>query len=172
MKTASYSNIISPSIYNAYNICPRQAWLMSRQIIADQNDLFLEIGRLIDEASFKKEKKKIYLTEFAAEIDFISKKSGNLFVAEIKKSSRTMESGIGQLKYYLYLLSKKGIECKGMIKIPKEKISKIIELQKSDVELIEDTVKQIVHFLAKDSAPVPQKIPFCRKCAYFEFCWC
>jgi len=162
----------SPSIFNAYNICPRQAWLMSRQMSADQGDPFLEIGRLIDQTTFQHEKKRIYLAEFAAEVDFVARKNGNLFIAEIKKSSRTMESGIRQLKYYLYLLNRKGIKCKGMIKIPKEKISKTVELQTSDVKLIEDTIKQIAHFLARENAPVPQKIPFCKKCAYFEFCWC
>jgi len=163
---------IAPSIYNAYNICPRQAWLMSRQMSANQNDSFLEIGRLIDETTFKREKKKIYLAEFAAEIDFITLKNGSLFVAEIKKSSRTMASGIKQLKYYLYLLNKKGIKCKGVIKIPKEKISMTIELQGNDETLIRDEIDEIKTFLSsKEVAPIPQKIPFCRKCAYFEFCW-
>ncbi len=108
---------------------------------------------LIDGATFKREKKKIYLAEFVAEIDLITQKNGSLFVAEIKKSSRTMASGIKQLKYYLYLLSIKGIKCKGIIKIPKEKIDEIETL------------------LSKENIPVPPKIPFCRKCLYFEFCW-
>ena len=157
---------------SAYMICPRQAWLMSRQMSANQNDSFLEIGRLIDETTFKREKKKIYLAEFAAEIDFITLKNGNLFVAEIKKSSRTMASGIKQLKYYLYLLNKKGIKCKGVIKIPKEKISMTIELQEDDKVLIKNEIDEIEAFLSSgEKPPIPAKIPFCRKCAYFEFCW-
>ncbi|HEC25221.1 MAG TPA: CRISPR-associated protein Cas4 [bacterium] len=163
---------VAPSIFSAYNICPRQAWLMSRQMSSNQNDSFLEIGRLIDQTTFKREKKKIYLAEFAAEIDFITLKNGSLFVAEIKKSSRTMANGIKQLKYYLYLLSKKGIQCKGIIKIPKEKISINIELEKNDEVLIKDEVDEIEAFLSSnDDAPAPKKIPFCGKCSYFEFCW-
>ena len=162
---------IPPSIYNAYNICPRQAWLMSHQVSANQNDPFLEIGRLIDETTFKREKKRTYLAEFAAEIDFVTRKNGNLFIAEIKKSSRTMTSGINQLKYYLYLLNKKGIKCKGVIKIPKEKISTVVELQENDMVLIKNKINEIKTFLANDNAPSPQKLPFCKKCAYYEFCW-
>lgn len=162
---------IPPSIYNAYNICPRQAWLMSHQVSANQNDPFLEIGRLIDETTFKREKKKIYLAEFAAEVDFVTRKNGNLFVAEIKKSSRTMASGINQLKYYLYLLNKKGIKCKGIIKIPKEKTSMTVELQESDIALIKDKINAIKTLISSNSTPLPKKIPFCRNCAYFEFCW-
>ncbi|MFW0885025.1 Dna2/Cas4 domain-containing protein [Candidatus Acidulodesulfobacterium sp. H_13] len=126
---------------------------------------------LIDGATFKREKKKIYLAEFVAEIDLITQKNGSLFVAEIKKSSRTMASGIKQLKYYLYLLSIKGIKCKGIIKIPKEKISMTIELQEGDVTLIKEKIDEIETLLSKDNIPVPPKIPFCRKCSYFEFCW-
>ncbi|MFW0884772.1 CRISPR-associated protein Cas4 [Candidatus Acidulodesulfobacterium sp. H_13] len=163
---------VNGSLIQAYNICPRQAWLMSRQMSSNQNNSFLEIGRLIDQTTFKREKKKIYLAEFAAEIDFITLKNGNLFVAEIKKSSRTMASGIKQLKYYLYLLNKKGIKCKGLIKIPKEKISITVELKENDEALIKDEIDEIVAFLSSnDDAPVPKKIKFCGKCSYFEFCW-
>jgi CRISPR-associated exonuclease Cas4 len=112
---------IAPSIYNAFNICPRQAWLLSRQLTADQQNTYLDIGRLISEESFSREKKEIYIPDLAAKIDYVKKRDGEFFVAEVKKSSATMQSGIMQLKYYLYLLDKKGIQAKGLIKIPKEK---------------------------------------------------
>ncbi|HED05343.1 MAG TPA: Dna2/Cas4 domain-containing protein [Ignavibacteria bacterium] len=131
---------ITGSLIQAYTIFSRQAWLMSRQMSANQNDSFLEIGRLINKTTFRHEKKKIYLAEFAAEIDFITLKNGCLFAAEIKKSSRTMASSIKQLKYYLYLFSKKGIKCKGVIKITKEKISMTIEFQEGDVVLIKEKI--------------------------------
>lgn len=53
--------IFAPSIFNAYNICKRQAWLMMRNLTADQDNAFLEIGRLIDETAFKREKKEFIL---------------------------------------------------------------------------------------------------------------
>uniref|UniRef100_UPI0025BFFCF8 Dna2/Cas4 domain-containing protein n=1 Tax=Desulfurella sp. TaxID=1962857 RepID=UPI0025BFFCF8 len=59
----------------------------------------------------KKEKKKIYIADLEAMIDMIVKKDKIYYIAEIKKSSRTLASGILQLKYYMYLLkNKKGIE--------------------------------------------------------------
>lgn len=162
---------IPPSIYNAYNICPRQAWLMSRQLTADQHNEFLEIGRLIDNTTFEKEKKKIYIPDLNAMVDVIFKQDGIFFIGEIKKSSNTLKSGISQLKYYLYLLKKKGIDQKGVIKIPQEKKSVIIELTNNDIEEIEKKLKLIKTTLNADKPPEIKKIPFCKKCAHYEFCW-
>ncbi len=163
----------SPSIFNAYKICKRQAWLMVRQLNADQNNEFLEIGRLIDNKSFKRQKKKIYLADLEALIDMIIKKDETIYIAEIKKSSKTLESGIKQLKYYLYLIKvKKGINAKGIIKIPKEKISREISLTKQDVEEIEKTLKEMKMVLNSNTPPKLKKMEkICKVCAHFEFCW-
>ena len=162
---------IPPSIFNAFNICPRQAWLMSRNLTADQHTAFLEIGRLISETSFLKEKKEIFLADMHAKIDMITKKDGDLFVCEIKKSSRTLNTGILQLKYYLYLLKEKGLNYKGIIKIPKERKSMEIELTDKDISIIEEKLKLSTDILAKETPPKAKRLNICPKCAHFEFCW-
>lgn len=98
---------IAPSIYSAYNVCHRQAWLLSRQITADQDNEYLDIGRLISEESYAREKREIYIPDLNAKIDMVSKKNGHYFIAEVKKSSATFSFGIEQLKYYMYLMRKK-----------------------------------------------------------------
>jgi len=144
---------------------------MMRNLSADQYNEFIEIGRLIDEISFKDKKKKIYIPDLNAEIDFIMKKNGIVFIAEIKKSSKTLLTGINQLKYYLYLLRKKGIMARGIIKIPKEKITKEVNLSNRDTEFIEDTIACMRRNLYSNSVPEIVKKNICKKCAYFEFCW-
>jgi len=163
--------LISPSIYNAFNICPRQAWLMSRQLTADQQNEFLIVGRLIDETTFAREKKKIYIPEFNAMIDLIIKEGKVVFIGEIKKSSRTLKTGIEQLKYYLYILKQKGIDAHGVIKIPKEKKSVKVELTLEDETTIKEKLQNLNKLLQQESPPKPKKIRFCSKCAHFEFCW-
>lgn len=163
--------MIPPSIYNAFNICSRQAWLLSRQLTADQENTYLDIGRLISEESFSREKKEIYIPDLAAKIDYVKNKDGQFFVAEIKKSSATMQSGIEQLKYYLYLLEKKGIKAKGLIKIPKEKKSKEIELNDEDKKHIVEKLKCLEELLSQKEPPKPAKIKYCTKCAHYEFCF-
>jgi len=166
----SFKNI-SPSIFNAFNICPRQAWLMSRNLTADQKNSYIEIGRLIDENSFSKEKKHIYIADLHAVVDMVQKKDGKYFIAEIKKSSRTLKSGILQLKYYLYLLNKKKFFVKGMIKIPSEKKSIIIELKDQDIDFIEEKLEELKVLLNKDKCPKAISLKICPKCGHFEFCW-
>ncbi len=162
-----------PSIFNAYNICKRQAWLMFHGLIADQDSMLLEIGRLIDYNSFKKEKRRIYIAEIEANIDMITRKNDCYYIVEIKKSSRTLNNGILQLKYYLYLLeSKMGFKAKGMIKIPAEKISREVVLTRKDKEKIEQILKEMSMVLRSETPPrLKSKLPICRKCAHFEFCW-
>ena len=162
-----------PSIFNAYNICKRQAWLMVRQLNADQSNEFLEIGRLIDNESFKRQKKRIYIADLEALIDMIIKKDETTYIAEIKKSSKTLESGINQLKYYLYLIKvRKGINAKGIIKIPKERISREVILTEHDIEAIEKTLREMNRVLGSDKPPeIKNMMRICKVCAHFEFCW-
>lgn len=160
------------SLFNAYNICPRQAWLMSRQLIADQENMYLEIGRLIDNIHFKRDKKKIFLADIQAILDMITKNDGTYYIAEIKKSSKILKSGILQLKYYLYLLKKKkGIEAKGIIKIPQERISKEVRLTIEDEKNIERILQKMETIIFNDMPPAPTWLKVCSKCGHFEFCW-
>lgn len=144
---------------------------MSRQLTADQENTYLDIGRLISGESFSREKKEIYIPDLAAKIDYVKNKDGQFFVAEIKKSSATLESGMEQLKYYLYLLEKKGIKAKGLIKIPKEKKSKEIELNDEDKKHIVERIKCLGELLNQKEPPKPVKIKYCAKCAHYEFCF-
>ncbi|MCB4205475.1 CRISPR-associated protein Cas4 [Deferribacterales bacterium Es71-Z0220] len=163
----------APSIFNAYTICKRQAWLMMRNLTADQDNAFLEIGRLIDETSFERQKKKIFLADLEAMLDMVSKKDGIYYIAEIKKSSKTMNSGIFQLKYYLYLLkTNKGLKARGIIKIPKEKISKEIILTEEDEEKITTILSEMNETLFGDKPPqILLNSKICKVCAHFEFCY-
>lgn len=171
MIQSHYQNTIPPSIYNAYHICPRQAWLMHRQLTADQQNTFLEIGRLIDDTSYEREKKKIYLADLSAMIDMVTRKNGEYLVAEIKKTSKRLDNAIIQLKYYLYLLKTKRISAKGILKIPSEKKNIEVELTDEDADKIEETINKIFILLNGDKSPGKINKKVCAKCAHYEFCW-
>ena len=164
-------NNIPPSIFNAYHVCKRQAWLMSHSIIGDQENTFIQIGKLIDETSYKREKKRIYIPDISAQIDMIVKKDGKYCIVEIKKSSKKIDSAIMQLKYYLYLLREKSLNAKGILKIPKEKKNIDVELIEKDIIYINKTLEQIKEILNYELPPEVKKIKVCPKCNHFEFCW-
>lgn len=162
---------IPAHIIQAYLICPRQAWLMSRAMTADQDHDYLRIGNLIEETSFERDKKSIYIPQIGAKVDMVRKKSGKYQIIEIKKSSKTLESGKIQLQYYLYLLKKQGIDAEGVIKIPKERLSENIGLNLEEEEFIENMLTDLQNLLEKPVPPQAKRIRPCPKCAHFEFCW-
>ena len=163
---------VSPSVYNAFLICRRQAWLMQHQMNADQSNTYLDIGRLISEETFERENKEIYIPELGAKLDLITKKDGEYFIAEVKKSSATLDSGINQLKYYLFLLKKKGLNLKGMIKIPTEKKSMEIILSETDIGTIQKNLDEFEIMIKQAVPPTLIKQKICPKCAHYEFCFC
>lgn len=162
---------IQPSLYNAYHICPREAWLMYHQITGDQMNEFMYIGRLLSEDTFQRQKHEVMLADLPAKVDMIETRNGELMIAEIKKSSKRIENGKLQLKYYLYLLYQKGYKIKGEIKIPKEKKREVVELSDEDIEFIEKSLVEIEELVRMEIPPLPKKIKDCTKCAHYEFCF-
>jgi CRISPR-associated exonuclease Cas4 len=160
---------ITGVLFQAYLICKRQVWLMAHKIVPDQDNKYIEIGRLIDDNSYGREKKKIHFDNM--EIDVIKKEGNQLIVGEIKKTSKALGSAKLQLGFYLYQLKLNGIYAKGMILIPKEKkripIDLTIELEKEIIKA-EESISEIIQL---EAPPKLEKLKFCRKCAYEEFCW-
>ena len=76
-----------------------------------------------------------------------------------------------QLKYYLYLLNKKGIECKGELLIPKENRKEMIVLNENDKIMIENRLKDINELCNKVTPPEVINSKICKKCAYYELCY-
>jgi len=152
-----------------YYICRREVWLMAHELHPNQEDPFLEIGRLIHQESYSREKKEIELGNI--KIDLLKRADGEFVIGEIKKSSRFEGPAKMQLAYYLYQLKKHGISARGELLIPKEKKKVSVELTDEIVEKLKTAIAEIREIISKENPPLPKKIPFCRNCAYREFCW-
>ena len=76
-----------------------------------------------------------------------------------------------QLKYYLYLLNNKGIECKGELLIPKENRKEMIVLNENDKIMIENRLKDINELCNKVLHQKLLNSKICKKCAYYELCY-
>jgi len=142
---------------------------MAHELNPNQEDSFLEIGRLIHDDSYKREKKEISVSNM--KIDLIKKRDGELIVGEIKKSSHFELPARMQLAFYLYKLRKRGIDAKGELLIPKEKKKIRVELTPNIENELEKASQNIKEIINQEKPPQPAKIRFCRNCAYREFCW-
>lgn len=152
-----------------YYICPREVWLMARQMNPCQENPFIEIGRLISEESYKKEKKEVRIENIV--IDVLKRSDGEIIIGEVKKSSRYLKSALMQISYYLYRLKKYGIEIKGELLFPKEKKRIQVILTKEIESEITNAIEEIKRIVSLEKPPSLKKTKFCSKCGYKEFCW-
>ena len=153
-----------------YYICKREVWLMAHQIEPAQNNTNIEIGRIIHEDSYQREKKEIRFDNTV--IDILGHREGNIIIAEIKKSSKYLPSVTKQLAFYLLQLKEKGINLTGEIRIPQEKKKIKVELTQELEQEIKEICVNIEKIIELSLPPVAEKIHFCGRCGYYEFCWC
>lgn len=154
-----------------YIVCKRKLWLFSNYLQFEEFSDYVEIGKVISEETYKREKHKEVLIGGTLKIDFL-KVGDEVIVHEVKKSKKLEEAHIWQVKYYIYKLKSYGINCnKGVIHYPKlfKKIE--VEFEKNDEEKIKKAEKEIAEIINLEKPPEVTNKPYCRKCAYFEFCF-
>ena len=142
---------------------------MSRELNPNQDDSFLEIGRILHDESYRREKKEIIAANMR--IDLIKKTKGQIVIGEIKKSSRFIKSARMQLSFYLYRLKQKGILVTGELLIPKERKIIPVELTADIEDELKCTFHNIKEIIAQKQPPELVKNKYCSNCAYREFCW-
>ncbi|HOV21335.1 MAG TPA: CRISPR-associated protein Cas4 [bacterium] len=152
-----------------YFICKREVWFMAHNIQPSQENPYIEIGRLISEEFYPREKKEIKLESMI--IDIIKCKDGQLLIGEVKKSSKYLEAAKMQLLFYLYQLKEKGVEAKGELLIPKEKKRIEVVLNEENERKLLLDIEKIKNIISQNKLPEKVKNQFCRNCAYDEFCW-
>jgi CRISPR-associated exonuclease Cas4 len=171
MKLLDQTAIFTGTQVNYYIICPTKLWLFSHFATMEQTSDLVNLGKLLQETSFQHVKKDLIMDQKIA-IDFI-KKGDKLILHEIKKSEKLEKAHIFQLLYYLYYLKhEKGIEnVEGIINYPsKRKIVKVKLTPEKEIEL-QSILQKIKEIISLPQPPKPVKLPYCRKCSYFEFCW-
>lgn len=161
---------ITPSTVTSYFSCEREAWFMHNNIIPDQKNPFIELGRFIHETSYK-DKGEHSISLPSMKIDLMWKEKDVTIVGEIKKSSRTYKGAKWQLLYYLYELKKRGIVAKGKLLIPKERKTIEIVLDEKAKKQLESYLNEIEKIVSKDTPPEATYKSICQKCAYKELCW-
>lgn len=153
-----------------YIVCKRKLWLFSHQIEMEKYSDYVSIGKLISEESFKREKFKEIAIGETLKIDFL-KIGDEIVVHEVKKSRKLEDAHIWQVKYYIYSLKKIGVKCRyGVIHYPKLMRKIEVKFSDQDLETIEKITKDL-RALLKGDVPPPKKVPYCGKCAYYQFCY-
>ncbi|VEN72990.1 CRISPR-associated exonuclease Cas4 [Candidatus Desulfarcum epimagneticum] len=152
---------------NYYFVCRRKLWLFSKDIRFESENEYVQLGRLIDEHSYKRKKKQLEIGRI--KIDFMD---GKGVIHEVKKSNKVEKAHIYQLKYYLLTLVKMGAaHVTGEIDYPKLKKRKTVLLEPGDEEEFERVFSDIREILDRPHPPAAVRKTICGKCAYYEFCF-
>ena len=142
---------------------------MAHEIEPERDFELLAEGRLNQEAHYKRAMKELALP--GMRLDQVRREGGKLIVSEVKKSSRFLPATRMQLGYYLWRLAEEGMEASGEILVPAERTREVMDLTPELRKEVERMVANI-EILVREPAPPPaERIPFCKKCAYAEFCW-
>jgi len=163
---------VTGTMVSYYFICKRKLWLFAKGL--DMEDILptddVLIGRLLNQQSFKRKRfKEVSIGDSI--IDFLEF-NNETFVHEVKKSPVFEEAHIWQVKYYIYLLRKSGFNTRfGVIHYPKKMRKVDVEYLDEDDLKIEKALKEIVNVLSRKKPPPVLNRSFCKKCAYYEFCY-
>lgn len=142
---------------------------MAHELIPDQDNSFLELGRIIEENFYKRESKYYQIENM--KLDLVRKEKEYLLIGEVKKSSRYEKSMVMQLVFYLKKLKEFGLNVIGEVLIPKERKIIRVELNEDYEKELEKSINDIKSIIQLEKPPKLEKNKFCKNCAYREFCW-
>lgn len=152
---------------NYYFICKRKLWLFDKGItMEEKNDRVLQ-GKNLHEIAYPRQKTKEVLIDDIIKVDIMEEDN----IKEIKISSKMWLADKMQIAYYLYYLDYLGIKKTGTINYVKEKRIEEIKLTDELKRQIEETLIDIKNIVSMKKPPEFQKLPYCKKCAYYEFCY-
>jgi CRISPR-associated exonuclease Cas4 len=154
-----------------YFYCKRRMWLHANEIRFEDNSEDVAMGKLIEETTYQERNDNYEQIELEGiKIDFYDPK--NRIIHETKKSPKFEETHVWQLKYYIYVFLKNGIEdVKGILEYPTERRRKMIELNEKDKAVIENLSKEILMTISSEECPGLLSSLKCKNCSYYEFCY-
>jgi CRISPR-associated exonuclease Cas4 len=152
---------------NYFFVCERKLWFFDRGIRMEKESDRVFLGKLLDEESFPRKKRRRITIDELITIDMVDDRT----IQEIKYSRAFEKASIMQVGYYLYYLRNLGIEKEGVILYPRQKKRERVVLTEAMVQELEEAIRKIQGILSRTTPPPPVSKPYCRKCAYFELCF-
>ena len=162
---------ITATHINYYIVCKRKLWLFSSGINMEHTSDIVAEGKLIHETTYPQRPERYSELEIEGSvIDFYD--ANNKIIHEIKKSDKVEKAHEWQVKYYIWLLKKNGVDdVTGIIEYPKLRETTKVELTDEDVVCLEKMVADIEHIVASEACPSSIEAMICKNCSYYEFCY-
>jgi len=161
-------DLLNGTLIHYYATCPREAWLYSRRIHADQWDENILMGKALAEI------KEDTLHKFPfshLKFDKIGKERGHILVTEYKKSMSNTQGAKMQLLFYMWQL-KTSLKLKVINgKIISGRTVVFVEGNEENMKAIEVLMSELSQFLEASKPPPFVEIKFCKGCGYRDYCY-
>jgi len=143
-------------------------WFFSHNLNLEANSDLVLLGKLLHEEGYRRKFKEISIGR--VKIDFIERGKGEIH--EIKRSRRLEKAHLFQLLYYVYYLKQIGVDVKGVLHYPLLKRTVNVKLNEENMKELENILEEIHKITKLPAPPSVDKKSFCKKCSYYELCWC
>lgn len=157
--------------FNYYYVCKRKLWLFANGINMEHTSDLVYDGKLIHESSYPQRSERY--EELAIEgikIDFYDAR--NKVIHEIKRSNKVERAHEWQVKYYMYVLERNGVEgVTAILEYPTMRHTAEVLFTDVDREQIKKIEKEIITLIHSEECPPTIKAKICKSCSYYEFCY-
>lgn len=146
--------------------------MFANSINMEQNSEAVAVGKFISESSYSRVEHDIPISTEDEEIvlDFYDAKAKTIH--EVKKSDKMEDLHLWQVKFYISVLERKGIEgVKGLIDYPKLKQNLSVELSDADRIKLREIKAEIKSIVELKVPPATVNAPFCKNCSYYDLCY-
>ena len=157
--------------FNYYQVCKRKLWLFANGINMEHTSDLVYEGKLIHEDSYPQRPGKYEEIELdGIKVDFYDPKLK--VIHEIKKSNKIETAHEWQVKYYIYVFERNGMDgITGVLEYPALRKTQKVILDDADREQIKKIEDEILWIVSDDNCPPLQKKGICKNCSYFDFCY-
>ena len=153
------------------HICHRKLWLFANGLNMEHTSDLVAEGKLIDENSYPQRANRYQqLAIEGIKIDHYDAQLG--IIREVKKSNKKESAHLAQLKYYLFVLERNGVEARhGILEYPKLRITEEVWLTDDDRKEIPIWESNVINIIEQEFCPKRIEKTICKKCSYFDFCF-
>ncbi len=157
--------------FNYFQICHRKLWLFANGINMEHSSDMVYDGKLIHEGSYPQRPERYEeISIEGVKVDYFD--ANRRVIHEIKRSDKIEKAHEWQVKYYIYVFERNGIDgCTGLLEYPTLRQTHPVVLTDDDRVEIKRMEQEIARIIESEECPPLQKKRICKSCSYYDFCF-
>ena len=165
-------NTPSASHFTYLLLCPRKLWLHHAGMRLEDNSAAVHTGKYLYETTYQRRPARWRELDLGgARVDHFDARLR--LVRETKKSDKLEHVHVAQVQYYLWLLEQRGVEgAAGIIEYPQQRRrTEVPPLTDADRAQLRTWLAAIQTTTEQATCPDAVRKPYCRRCAFYDFCF-